>query len=396
MESAVAHARIANSASSSLPSESTFLAKQIHVWAPAFDTFGGGIAAFSRELVVALQGQGHRPVLCGREDRPGEWNACELHGAGGVPQALRKMTFACKMLWLAATRRPALIISTHPNFAPVALLAKRLLGVRYVVVVHGIDIHPGLSPLRKQALRNADAVWAVSRWTRERVLHIGVAADRLRVLSNTVDSQRFDVGAPDAGLRQRHAIAPGAKVLLTVARLDPAECYKGYDAVLRALPALQASVGPVFYLIVGTGGDRVRAEQLAHDLGVADRVRFCGFVEDAELPEYYRLADAFVMPSRGEGFGIVFLEAMACGTPVLGGNRDGTVDALADGALGALVDPADDAAVASGIQRLLQGHGPSMWFQRPALRAKCVAIHGREMFSSQVAEALAALEGRVG
>jgi phosphatidylinositol alpha-1,6-mannosyltransferase len=335
-------------------------------------------------------------VLCGRDDRASQWNASELHGTGGLPRASRKLAFACQLIWLAVTRRPSLIICTHPNYAPVALLAKRMLGVRYVVVGHGIDIHQGLSALRTHALRNADAVWAVSRWTCERALKLGVALDRTRILSNTVDSQRFNVGAPDAGLRARHAIASGTRVLLTVARLDPAERYKGYDAVLRALPALQDSVGPILYLIVGTGGDRARAERMAHDLDVSESVRFCGFVEDAQLPEYYLLADAFVMPSRGEGFGIVFLEAMACGTPVLGGNCDGSVDALADGALGVLVDPGDDTAVAAGIQQLLEGRGPSIWFQRQALREACLAIHGRAMFSGRVATALSALEGTEG
>lgn len=364
----------------------------IHVWAPAFLGFGGGITAFSRELALSLQGQGHRLVLCSLDDMDGSWSGSRVRGTGGIPRVFRKLAFACRSLGLIVLQRPSLLITTHLNFAPVAMLAKRLLGVRYVVVAHGIDVHPGLSRLRKLALGQADAVWAVSRWTRERCLRVGMSSDRVRVLSNTVDERRFDLGEANPELRQRYSLAPNERVLLTVARLDPNEQYKGCDTVLRALSALQAT-GPVRYLIVGTGGDRGRVERLAHTLGVGHLVTFCGFVPDAELPGHYRLADVFVMPSRGEGFGIVFLEAMACGTPVLGGNGDGTADALVDGALGVLADPDDPVAIAMELRRMLERQGPAIWFEPPALRAKCLAIHGRAAFSRRVADALSAFDG---
>lgn len=369
------------------------LSRPIHVWAPAFRTFGGGIAAFSRELVIALESPGRELLLCGRDDLSGDWDGRPVRGAQRSPVALRKVMFALQLLRLVFQRKPALIITTHLNFAPVALLAKYLLGVRYVVVVHGIDAHAGLSSLRKLALRRADSVWAVSRWTRMRSLQLGIPEDRVRVLSNTVDECRFDLGHDLARLRQRHGIGEGEKVLLTVARLDPAEQYKGCDTVLRALSALQSNVGPVRYLVVGTGADSARVEKLASELGVRRSVTFCGFVPDEELPDYYRLADVFVMPSRGEGFGIVFLEAMACGTPVLGGNEDGTPDALADGALGVLVDPTDPGIIATELQRLLEGQGDALWFQPAALRDACLALHGRKAFARRVASALVAVEG---
>jgi glycosyltransferase involved in cell wall biosynthesis len=128
-------------------------------------------------------------------------------------------------------------------------------------------------------------------------------------------------------------------------------------------------------------------------LGVGDSVTFCGFVADADLPAYYRLADLFVMPSRGEGFGIVFLEAMASGTPVLGGNQDGTVDALSDGALGALVDPQDPEGLADELHRLLQGVGPPAWFEPNTLRDACLSHHGRAAFASRITDALPKLQG---
>lgn len=371
------------------------LSNEIHLWAPTFRTFGGGISAFSRELAIAiaLVRTHGRVQLFGRDDRDGEWGGMQVRGAGAVAAPVRKLAFAARLLAQVFRHRPAWIITTHLNFAPVGWLAKRLLGVRYVVVAHGIDVHPGLSRMRKIALRRADSVWAVSRWTRDRLLQIGLQPHRVRVLSNTVDDRRFDVGPSPIALRERYAIAKDEKVLLTVARLDPAEKYKGCDAVLRALPAVQRRVGPVRYLVVGAGADRARIERLAEELGVAQQVTFCGFVADDELPDHYRLADVFVMPSRGEGFGIVFLEAMACGTPVLGGDQDGTRDALADGDLGMLVDPDDADAIASALADLLDGNGRPAWFRRQALRDACLDLHGRAVFARRVADALAAAHG---
>ena len=116
-----------------------------------------------------------------------------------------------------------------------------------------------------------------------------------------------------------------------------------------------------------------------------DRVTLCGFVSDSELPEHYRLADVFALPSSGEGFGIVFLEALACGVPVLGGNADGTVDALADGELGELVDPFSTDQIASALIRSLRQEGPPWWYDGVSLRSRMLQRFGRPAFRRSVA-----------
>jgi phosphatidyl-myo-inositol dimannoside synthase len=141
------------------------------------------------------------------------------------------------------------------------------------------------------------------------------------------------------------------KVLLSVGRLDARERYKGQDRVIRLLPALRERLGDVVYLIAGDGDDRPRLEALSRDCGVAEHVCFLGQVSDADLPDLYRAADLFVLPSTGEGFGIVFLEAMASGTPALGLAVMGAVDALADGELG---DAVDEAGLFEAVVRRLQ------------------------------------------
>ncbi|TZF81149.1 glycosyltransferase family 4 protein, partial [Cognatilysobacter lacus] len=315
----------------------------------------------------------------------GPVDGLRVHGAGNAPRVLRAAVFASCALRGEAMALPARVITTHTNFAPVAALGRRLAGVPYTVVAHGIDIHARLASSRARALCGADAVWAVSRWSRQRCLDRGVPESSIGIVGNTVDDARFSPGSRDRGLVARYGIAADEKVVLTVARLDPAERYKGYDRVVQALAALRDAVGPVRYLLVGSGDDRARVEQLAAECGVADSVTFCGFVPDDALAAHYRLADAFAMPSLAEGFGIVFLESMACGVPVLGGDRDGSADALADGELGLLVDPGETRAVAAGLAQLLRREGPRTWFEPDALRDACLRRHGRAAFAARVA-----------
>ena len=136
---------------------------------------------------------------------------------------------------------------------------------------------------------------------------------------------------------------------MTVSRLASSERYKGNDRVIRALPQVLLKHPETIYVIVGDGDDRPRLEALAAEVGVTEKVRFVGQVKPEELPDHFRLADVFVMPSTGEGFGIVFLEAMATGIPVIGGNRDGSLDPLADGVLGRAVDPDNGEELTSAI-----------------------------------------------
>jgi glycosyltransferase involved in cell wall biosynthesis len=144
-------------------------------------------------------------------------------------------------------------------------------------------------------------------------------------------------------------------VILTVGRLSAAERYKGHDKIIRAMPAVLRTIPEAAYLIVGAGDDRLRLERLAADQCIGEIVRFAGAVAEAELADHFSIADLFAMPSKGEGFGIVFLEAAASGLPVIAGNGDGSRDALADGVIGRTVDPDDITALAEAMIAALEG-----------------------------------------
>src|SRR4029077_11183516 len=212
-------------------------------------------------------------------------------------------------------------------------------------------------PLQNQILnacvRYIDDFIAVSTVTRRRFLRwSGLGQDQGMILPDCVDLSIFTPGKKSPTLMARYGLQ-NRTVLLTLGRLATEERYKGIDEVLEILPSLAQAIPDIAYLVVGDGSDRARLEQKARELGLDDRVIFAGRISEEEKPDHYRLADAYVMPSSGEGFGIVFLEALACGIPVTGSKIDGSRDALRDGRLGILVNPADSAELRAAILQTL-------------------------------------------
>jgi len=148
--------------------------------------------------------------------------------------------------------------------------------------------------------------------------------------------------------------------------MDSSERYKGHDVALQALPSALAKVPSLKYIVVGDGDDRPRLERLARDLGVAENVLFTGSLSDPELAAIYRRSDVFLLPARtvlddrspkGEGFGIVFLEAMGFGKPVIGPKYGAPAELIRDGENGLLVDPESPASVAEALVKLLSDPG---------------------------------------
>jgi phosphatidylinositol alpha-1,6-mannosyltransferase len=282
-----------------------------------------------------------------------------------------------------------LVVCGHIVAAPAALITHRLTRVPYAVFVYGYEIR---RRTRRRAiarlLRPARLVIACSEFTKALVLALDVPAERTRVLPPGVDAEKFNagsgVGGPGpgpaiadladqsrkrSGARGRGSGPPApapapasrgrAPTLLTVGRLG--EQYKGHDTALRVLPLVQGKVAEARYCIVGDGPLRRYLTQLAGSLDLDASVQFTGGIPDDELPGAYRHADVLVMLGRdspadggAEGFGIVCLEAAACGIPVVAGRSGGLPDAVEDGVTGILVDPNDLADCAEAIVALLK------------------------------------------
>ncbi len=369
----------------------------LHLWFPNIFEFKGGIQVYSSFLLAALQGifpETHYRIFL-KHDRaalppPAILPPTRFHCSGRVPLRWRTPAFAAQLALWGALQRPDLIVTSHVHFAVVAAQLQRWLGLPYWIVAHGVEVWNIQRPDLQQALRRADRILAVSSYTRDRLLaEQALDPARVVVLPNTFAADRFRPGPKPPHLLVRHQLRPDQPTILTVARLDASQPYKGYDQILRALPAIRQQVPDVHYLIVGKGSDRPRLEQLIQRLDLTACVTLVGFVPDGELPDYYNLGDVFAMPSRGEGFGIVYLEALACGKPVLGGNQDGALDALCHGDLGALVDPGDVGAIARTLTAILQGDYPNPLLYQPAqLRAKVIEVYGFARFTRTLASLL--------
>jgi glycosyltransferase involved in cell wall biosynthesis len=288
----------------------------------------------------------------------------------------------------ALWQRPNLIICAHLNFSIAAYWLKRLVGIPYWVTVYGIESWNVSRPPLQQALHNADRILSISSYTRDRLIkEQNLDPNKISLLPCTFEANQFKISPKPAYLLEQYGFKPDQPIILTVSRLSAVEQYKGYDKILEALPQIRQTIPNVHYIIAGKGDDRPRIEQLIAQLGLQDCVTLAGFVPDEQLGDYYNLCDLFAMPSKCEGFGIVYLEALACGKPTLGGNRDGAIDALCHGELGALVDPDDVGAITQTIIQILQKTYPNSLLYNPeALRQRVIDVYGFERFQQTLAQ----------
>jgi glycosyltransferase involved in cell wall biosynthesis len=234
-------------------------------------------------------------------------------------------------------------------------ILKRFTRSKLILVLYGIEAWSKPDkPLMEWSLKQVDLVTAISRITRDRFSQwSGFPAENVTIISNGIELDKYGTGKRPVDLEQRYGLTE-ASVLITVGRLAAEEQAKGFDRVIQILPRLLKSVPKLRYLIVGSGSDQARLAAMAESLQVHQAVIFAGQVSENEKADHYRLADVFVMPSTGEGFGYVFLEAMACGIPVVGSSVDGGCDALLDGELGELVDPSDPDQITQAILKALE------------------------------------------
>lgn len=372
----------------------------IHIWTPGLFDFKGGIQTYSNFFLDALRRVCPQATIqvFSTHDRPvnsafGTFNQMkklrhlQFHGMGNWPAQVRISAYAAQVVLAGLLYRPDLVISTHPNFTPAARFLKKLTGIPYWTVAHGFEVWDLKRYHVQQGLKDANRILSVSNYTRQRIINEqALYPNKIVCLPNTFDLDRFTPAPKPAYLLEKYGLHKDQPLCLTVNRLAEGEDFHAYDQILQAMPAIIQAIPNFHYMIVGKGKDRKRLEQLIKTLGLNDSVTLAGFVPDEKLVDYYNLCDVFAMPSKLEGFGIVFLEALACGKPVLGGNQDGSLDALDNGRLGALVDPEDLGEIAQGIIQILQGSYPnSLIYQPQALRAAVTDLYGPKAFEKTLA-----------
>ncbi|MBE9224269.1 glycosyltransferase family 4 protein [Phormidium sp. LEGE 05292] len=367
----------------------------LHLWIPNMFQFTGGIQTYSAFFLEALQSL-HQNIdyhVFLKHDTSTSPNFSFLpdtkfHFAGTAPSALKTLSFATKIFGYGLWQRPNLIISTHLNFTIAAYWLKRMANIPYWAVAHGVDAWNIDRPALQTALQNADKIISVSGYTRDRLLaEQNLDPTKVILLPNTFDASRFQITPKPEYLLKRYGLTTNNSIILTVARLDRSEQYKGYDQIIQVLPEIRRHIPNVHYILGGKGSDRSRIMQLISQLDLQNCVTLAGFIPDNELSDHYNLCDVFAMPSKGEGFGIVYLEALACGKPTLGGFKDGAVDALCHGELGALVDPDNSAEIAQTLIKILQGTYPHpIMYQPETLSLKVREIYGFDRFKQSLKE----------
>ncbi|MBZ9572244.1 glycosyltransferase family 4 protein [Patescibacteria group bacterium] len=361
---------------------------------------GGGIPTLNRQFLKALfqikEDNQYIALLLNDKKAPSLFKSnskIKFICCGKTPlRVINKIILCINFIWLNLVQDPRVNFIGHVNIAPLALFAKYLLGKQYIIITHGIEVWDIKSKIKKKAFKKAFLIVSVSHFTQSKIKQQVILKDnKFFLLPNTVDVNRLQPKPKNLSLIKKYKLE-GNKIILTVARLATTEKNKGYDKVIKALPYILKQIPNVKYLIVGRGDDIPRVKNLAVKLEVREKVIFTGFVSEKELPDYYNLCDVFVMPSKKEGFGIVFLEALACGKPVIAGKKDASREPLLDGELGILVDPDNVDEITNAIIRVLKKEVPERLLDSRYLRKRACEVYGFDKFKNRVRNLILSLK----
>ena len=292
---------------------------------------------------------------------------------------------------LQAAMKADIIIVGHINLSFLAVVLKYLKpSTRQLLITHGIDVwqHPHTG-VKKRYLQLCDQILAVSRFTKEKLVRMQqTPADKISIFHNTIDpylpiATNF---TKPAELAARYGLQPEDKVIFALTRLSSSEQFKGYDKVLRTLQRMVRQDPGIKYILGGKSDERERAriQSLVASLGLEAHVVLPGFITEAEVGDHYLLADCYIMPSKKEGFGIVYIEALLYGLPVIAGNKDGSTDALQDGRLGRLIDPDSEEEIEAALRQALAGDRRN----RPSIQADVIRCFGFPVFRERLSDML--------
>ena len=359
-------------------------------------SFTGGIEKFSRAFLKALADLEKEKKL--------EANSCSLYDDIANTRYFaqknykgfkgNKLLFTFNVI-LSAHKFDTVILS-HINLSLPAWIIKKVFPSKQIILVtHGIEVWRPLSVIQKTVLQKADKILAVSAFTKQKIIEIhGISPDKITVFHNTIDPYFVYPSVFDKPkyLLDRYGLDEKDPVIFTLTRLTSSEKNKGYDHIINVLPALIKKFAQAKYLLSGKydASEKSRIDNLKKANDVSDTVVLTGFVKDEEVTDHYLLADVFILPSRKEGFGIVFIEAMACGLAVIGGNKDGSTDALKNGELGLLVDPENETEILHALEKTLLANNRLTNPQAAKkLQQEVAHIFGFETFKQNLQKVLA-------
>ena len=258
---------------------------------------------------------------------------------------VNRIGFTLKTIF--TTPKPDVIIISHVNLALIGLLVKKINpNCKVWLIAHGIEVWRPLSKMKNLFLKTCDKIICVSNFTKQQMISRHNTEPAIcTVLNNAVDPfmKLPEAFTKPADLLKRYRLSGNDPILFTLTRLAYTEQYKGHDQVIKAISKLKLKFPGIKYILAGQYDhkEEIRIQKLISEHKVDEQVILTGFIEENELTAHFLLADLFVLPSKKEGFGIVFIEALACGLPVVCGNQDGSIDAICNGELGVAINPDD-------------------------------------------------------
>ena len=279
------------------------------------------------------------------------------------------------------------VILSHVNLLIFAFIIKKLSPkTKIIVYAHGIELWREIPKWKKKFLQESIEIWAVSKYTSNTLTTMHqISSKKIKIVNNCLDPYfklPDDFEKPTALLSRYHLNAT-QPILFTLTRLSSQETYKGYDRVLSSMPALLKKFPNLHYVLAGKADEREnqRVLSLISQLNLKNHVTLAGFINNEEITDYFKLGSIFIMPSTMEGFGIVFIEAAACGAKIIAGNRDGSVDALLNGKLGTLVNAEDIDAIAIAIEENLNSN-----INPKQIQDRCLANFSYQQYLKKIKE----------
>ncbi len=340
---------------------------------------------FNSHLIRALLELGYDLSVVSVNDREGSDNPGYVFVPCGKHRYFKKIAFAVNSFRQMLAFKPEFVLCGHVNMSFFCMLLSRVFKIPYFTVAHGVEAWQ-LKGIRKLGVRCSKGIFSVSRFTRSKILSRLPAYPRsaIPILHNTFDEEQFNLRMKPVHLMQRWGIAADDRIILTVARLSARERYKGYDRLIMAMREIVKEIPNAKYIIVGSGSDDNRIRRLIRDNHLQERVILTGFIPHEEMADYYGLCDVFAMPSKGEGFGIVFLEALACGKPVIAGNKDGSTEVFLSTSPGILVDPDNHIEIKEAVVKILKQEIPPELSNGAELRRYARDNFGFNAFKEQL------------
>lgn len=350
----------------------------------------GGIERYNQNLLKAILEAGYSIKIISRNDTKDRFGNVPFISYGHIKyDVFKKFFFTLRIFREVFFFHPDIIICGHINFSPLCYMISKFVNRKYIVLTHGIDVWHITNRMKIKGLKEAHLITTVSNFTKSKILEqIPEAKNKITFLPNTIDGSVFYPKSKPIYLIKEHGLKKDDKIILTVARLKKTEEYKGYYKILDILPDVVREIPGIKYILIGSGDDLENIQNYIEEKNLEKMVILTGYVPDNKLVDYYNLCDVFVMPSKKEGFGIVFLEALACGKPVIAGNKDGSVDAILNGNLGALVDPDNLEQITESIINFFSGNLSDCFHDPEYLRATVLKHYGLEVFHRKAAKLL--------